>query len=221
MDLALFDLDHTILDADSDYLWAQFLIAQGVLDEKQHQAQNDAFYADYQQGRLDIDAFLRFQLAALAAHPRAQLDCWHRQFMTDMITPKIRAQAVEQIENHRRKGDLIALVTATNSFVTAPIARMLGIEHLLATIAAQDADGQFNGQPRGTPAFRAGKQVRVDAWLESLGLHWQHFERSWFYSDSHNDLPLLETVSNPVAVTPDETLLAHAKAHNWTICQWQ
>ncbi len=216
MNLALFDLDNTLLSGDSDFEWAQFLIAKGVLDREVHEARNQAFYDDYKAGRLDIHAFLKFQLAPLARHERRELDAWHREFLATRIRPLIGAPARALVRRHLDAGDLCAIVTATNSFVTGPICREFGIPHLIATIPAQE-DGQFTGALRGTPAFREGKITRVDAWLESLGLWWGAFATSHFYSDSLNDLPLLEKVSHPVAVDPDDTLRAHAAARGWPI----
>ncbi len=216
MNLALFDLDNTLLAGDSDFEWAQFLISKGVLDREVHEAKNQAFYDDYKAGTLDIHAFLQFQLAPLARHARTELDAWHREFVATRIRPIIGAAARVLVQRHLDAGDLCAIVTATNSFVTGPICREFGISHLVATIPAQEA-GQFTGAPRGLPAFREGKITRVDAWLEALGLWWGAFEQSWFYSDSLNDLPLLAKVSHPVAVDPDDTLRAHAAARGWPI----
>jgi len=214
MNLALFDLDNTLLAGDSDFAWAQFLIAKGVLDSEVHEAKNAGFYEQYKAGTLDIHAFLDFQLAPLARHPRAELDAWHAEFMTTCIRPLIGARARACVARHQARGDLLAIVTATNSFVTGPIAHEFGIPHLIATIPAQE-DGHFTGQPRGTPAFREGKITRVDAWLESLGLWRGSFDETWFYSDSHNDLPLLEKVTHPVAVDADATLQAVTAARGW------
>lgn len=216
MNLVLFDLDNTLLNGDSDFEWAQFLIAKGVLDREVQEARNETFYAQYKAGTLDIHEFLDFQLAPLARHPRAQLDAWHREYMETVIRPMITTPARALVDEHLASGALVAVVTATNSFVTGPIVREFGIPHLIATIPAQEK-GNFTGKPRGTPAFKAGKIERVDAWLESLGLHVGGFERSWFYSDSHNDLPLLQRVSDPVAVDPDDTLRTHALAQGWTV----
>ncbi|CAM5329882.1 HAD family hydrolase [Thauera mechernichensis] len=216
MNLALFDLDNTLLAGDSDFAWAQFLIGKGVLDREVQEAKNIEFYEHYKAGTLDIFAFLDFQLAPLARHPRAQLDTWHREFMDVVIRPMITAKARTLARQHMDDGALVAVVTATNAFVTGPIVREFGIPHLVATIPAQEG-GAFTGKPRGTPAFKAGKIERVEAWLESLGLHMGSFEHSWFYSDSHNDLPLMGRVSNPVAVDPDDTLRAHATAQGWPV----
>lgn len=214
MNLALFDLDNTLLAGDSDFAWAQFLIEQGVLDGEVHAARNQAFYDQYLAGTLNIHEFLDFQLLPLSRHPRQQLDAWHRQFMVEKINPMMTAAARALVGKHLAAGDLCAVVTATNAFVTGPIARAFGIPHLVATIPAEE-DGEFTGKPRGTPAFRDGKISRVKAWLESLGLHLGTFSETFFYSDSHNDLPLLQQVSRPVAVDPDDRLRAHAEAAGW------
>jgi HAD superfamily hydrolase (TIGR01490 family) len=214
MNLALFDLDNTLLSGDSDFEWAQFLISQGVLDREVHEAKNIEFFEQYKAGTLDIHAFLDFQLAPLSRHARAELDAWHREFLATRIRPLITAAARQLVAKHAANGDLLAIVTATNSFVTGPIAQEFNIPHLIATIPAQE-NGRFTGRPRGTPSFREGKIERVDAWLESLGLWLGSFEQSWFYSDSHNDLPLLEKVTNPVAVDADATLAKAAASRGW------
>ena len=214
MNLALFDLDNTLLAGDSDFEWAQFLIGKGVLDREVHEARNIEFYDQYKAGTLDIYAFLDFQLAPLARHTRVELDAWHREFVATRIRPQIGAAARALVEKHRAAGDLLAIVTATNSFVTGPIALEFGIPHLIATIPAQE-NGRFTGKPRGMPSFREGKITRVDAWLESHGLWLGSFTQSWFYSDSHNDLPLLEKVTNPVAVDADATLAQVAAERGW------
>ncbi len=217
MQLALFDLDHTLLNCDSDYEWTRFLVDKGVLDA-QFQVQNELFYTQYKVGTLDIDEFLDFQFQAFARNSRLDLECWQTEFMHTRIRPMILTQARELVQSHQQNGDLCAIITATNSFVTGPIGRELGVSHLIATVAAQE-NGQFTGKARGIPAFRAGKIARLDSWLESLGLWLGHFERSWFYSDSHNDLPLLQRVSNPVATNPDPELRAHAQAAGWPILE--
>ncbi len=216
MKLVLFDLDNTLLAGDSDHSWGQFLVDKGVLDREIQQTRNDAFFADYQAGTLDINAFLEFQLAPLARYPRAQLDAWHDEFLAEVIRPLITPLARTLVQQHLDQGALVAVVTATNAFVTAPIVREFGIPHLIATIPAQE-NGRFTGEVRGTPAFQAGKIDRVNAWLESLALNHDCFSERWFYSDSHNDLPLLEIVSHPVAVDPDDKLRAHATAAGWPV----
>lgn len=217
MKLVLFDLDNTLLTGDSDFEWAQFLIRKGVLDRELQEARNIEFLEQYRAGTLDIFEFLDFQLAPLARYSRSQLDAWHREFVEESIRPMITAKARALVREHLDSGALTAVVTATNSFVTGPIVlEELGIPHLVATIAAQEK-GQFTGKPRGLPSFRAGKIERVENWLESLGFYWGSFERTWFYSDSHNDLPLMSRVTDPVAVDPDATLEAHARQAGWPI----
>lgn len=220
MDLVLFDLDNTLLSGDSDFEWAQFLIAKGVLDREVQEAKNKAFYEDYKAGTLDIHAFLDFQLKPLSRHSRTELDAWHAEFMATRIRPIISAASRKLVQEHLASGAVVAVVTATNAFVTGPIARELGIPHLIATVPEQEAaplNGRFTGGVRGTPSFREGKIARVEAWLESLGCYWGSFANTWFYSDSHNDLPLLECVSKPVAVDPDDTLRAHAAQAGWPV----
>lgn len=218
MNLALFDLDNTLLSGDSDFEWAQFLISKGVVDRELQESKNVRFYEQYKDGTLDIYEFLNFQLAPLTRHPRAELDAWHQEFMERRILPIMSAEARDVVKQHRENGDLCAIVTATNSFVTGPIARAFDIPHLIATIPAADPQtGAFTGAPRGTPSFREGKIERVEAWLESLGLCWSSFEDSFFYSDSHNDLPLMNKVKTPVAVDPDEKLRQHSEEAGWII----
>lgn len=214
MNLALFDLDNTLLAGDSDFEWAQFLIGKGVLDRELHEAKNQEFYEQYRAGTLDIGAFLDFQLAPLARHSRIELDAWRQEFVDTRIRPLISPAARALVARHADAGDLLAIVTATNSYVTGQMPREFNIPHLIATIPAQE-NGRFTGQPRGIPSFREGKIVRVEAWLESLGLWLGSFGQSWFYSDSHNDLPLLEQVTNPVAVDADATLAQVAAQRGW------
>jgi HAD superfamily hydrolase (TIGR01490 family) len=216
VELALFDLDHTLLAGDSDYEWAQFLIEQGVLDRGRYEARNDEFFRQYRAGTLDILEFLDFQLAPLARHPRAALDAWHAAFMDAKVRPMIGERARRLVAAHRDAGALCAIVTATNSFVTAPIAREFGVAHLIAT-EPEARDGRFTGKVAGTPCFRDGKVVRLEAWLAGIGRPLASFAASAFYSDSHNDLPLLERVSRPVAVDPDERLRRVAAERAWEI----
>jgi len=212
--LVLFDLDNTLLAGDSDFEWAQFLIEQGVLDREVYEARNQRFYDDYKAGTLDIHAFLDFQLKPLSRHPRTQLADWHREFMARKIRPLIRSTARALVEHHR--GDLRVVITATNRFVTAPIAREFGITELIAT-EPEERDGEFTGKVRGTPCFREGKVTQLEAWLARRGSALADYSESWFYSDSHNDLPLLERVSHPVAVDPDAQLRARAERGGWPI----
>ena len=211
--LALFDLDNTLLAGDSDHAWAQHLIEEGVLHPDEYHAKNDWFYERYKDGTLDIHEFLDFQLAPIANRPRAQLDAWHEDFMQRRIRPIIPPKAVELVASHRDA--LTAIITATNRFITSPIARELGVENLIAT-DIEEVDGVFTGRPRGTPCFRDGKIERLDEWLAARGERLADYE-SWFYSDSLNDLPLLERVTHPVAVDPDPTLRAHASKQGWPV----
>jgi HAD superfamily hydrolase (TIGR01490 family) len=213
--LALFDLDNTLLAGDSDFEWAQFLIEQGVLDRELFEARNQHFYDQYRAGTLDIHEFLDFQLKPLARHPREQLEKWHREYMQRKILPMITQKARDLVESHA--GDARVIVTATNSFVTWPIAREFGIENLVATDPAEQPDGEFTGGVQGLPAFRDGKVKRMESWLAGLGLTWDSFDERWVYSDSLNDLPLLSTATHPVAVDPDETLKEHALANGWMV----
>ena len=214
MNLILFDLDNTLLAGDSDFEWAQFLIDQGVLDREVYEARNQTFYDQYKAGTLDIHEFLDFQLKPLARHPRNQLDAWHREFMATKVIPMIAPGTAQLVQHHA--GDVRMIVTATNSFVTAPIARHLGVPHLIATEPEQVA-GEFSGGVAGTPSFREGKVARLEQWLAEQDKTWADVAESWFYSDSLNDLPLLERVHHPVAVDPDATLRAHAEARGWPV----
>lgn len=214
MNLALFDLDNTLLAGDSDFEWAQFLIDRGVLDRATYEARNQAFYDQYKAGTLDIYEFLDFQLKPLSQHPRKVLDAWHGEYMRERILPMIRDSARALVDKHR--GEVRVIITATNSFVTAPIARAFGIEHLIAT-EPEVRDGVFTGGVSGTPCFREGKVERLEAWLAGRGESLKNIEKSTFYSDSHNDLPLLDQVGHPVAVDPDAALRAHAGARGWPV----
>jgi HAD superfamily hydrolase (TIGR01490 family) len=216
MRLALFDLDNTLLAGDSDYEWGQFLIARGVLERAQYEAQNAAYFDQYKAGTLDIHEYLGFALRPLAAHTAHELDRWREDFMANCIEPMIGAPARALVERHRAAGDLCAVVTATNSFITAPIARAFNVEHLIAT-EPESIDGRFTGRVAGTPCFREGKIERVEQWLTGLGHSLDAFSDSAFYSDSLNDLPLLERVSRPVAVDPDERLAAQAARRGWPV----
>jgi HAD superfamily hydrolase (TIGR01490 family) len=211
--LALFDLDNTLLETDSDYQWAQFLIEEGLLDKAIYEEKNQDFYDRYMDGTLDIHEFLDFQLKPLANVPREQLDKWHADFMHRKIRPMIFPHAKALIESH--SDALTAIVTATNRFITEPIAAELGVPNLLAT-DIEEVDGMFTGKPRGTPTFREGKIRRVNEWLAEMGHRLEDFE-SWFYSDSLNDLPLLERVDHPHAVDPDPRLRAEAEKRRWPI----
>ncbi|CAM3730280.1 HAD family hydrolase [Polynucleobacter brandtiae] len=220
--LALFDLDHTLLPCDSDYEWGQFLARIGVVDSQYYAQQNERFYQDYKEGTLDIQAFLRFALKPLSQHSRAQLKEWHDAFMQEVITGQVRQQALDLVKRHQDAGDLCCVVTATNSFVTRPIVESFGIEHLLATEPATlggDPLAAFTGEVQGIPNFREGKIHRVHDWLTSQHLVLDQLPCSYFYSDSMNDLPLLESVSNPVATNPDTRLRNEALKRHWPILE--
>ncbi len=216
MNLVLFDLDNTLLAGDSDYEWGQFLIARGAVDGAHYEAKNRAFYEDYKAGRLDIYAFLAFALRPLAIHTRAQLDAWHAEYMATRIRPMIPQAARDLVNRHLAEADLVAVITATNSFVTAPIAREFGITHLIAT-DPEEINGHFTGEVAGTPCFREGKVTRIEHFLAERGTTLERLDDSWFYSDSHNDLPLLEKVRHPVAVDPDPILRAEAETRGWPV----
>lgn len=216
MNLALFDLDNTLLSGDSDFEWSQFLVDQGILDRELFEAKNLAFYEQYKAGTLNIEEFLEFQLKPLSRHSRKMLDGWHEEFMRIKVRPMMGVKAQALVEKHRVAGDICMIVTATNSFVTAPIAREFGIEHLIAT-DPEHKNGEFTGGVAGVPSFREGKVVRMEQWLAERGWGWGSFEKSWFYSDSLNDLPLLAKVQHPVAVDPDATLRAYAEKQGWPV----
>jgi HAD superfamily hydrolase (TIGR01490 family) len=211
--LAIFDLDNTLLNGDSDYLWGVFLAEKGIVDAAWYEKENDRFYQEYKAGRLDIYEFLRFSLKPLSQHPIEQLQQWHREFMQEKIEPILLPAARALVEKHRKAGDILMIITATNAFVTAPIASALGIEHLIAT-DPEMIDGRYTGEIAGIPSFREGKVSRLNSWLAA---HQQNLSNSSFYSDSHNDLPLLELVDKPVAVDPDEILTQTAEQRGWPV----
>jgi len=211
--LAIFDLDNTLLAGDSDHLWGEFLVEQGVVDSAIYKRENDRFYQEYRDGTLDIHEFLRFSLAPLSQHPLAQLNAWHAQFMSEKIEPIMLPAATELLQHHRQEGACLLIITATNRFVTAPIATRLGVDDMLAT-EPEINNGVYSGEVIDPPCFREGKVKRLKLWLHS---HGYNLADSWFYSDSHNDLPLLELVTNPVAVDPDDTLGQHAEQKGWPV----
>lgn len=215
--LALFDLDHTLLPLDSDHAWGEYLVANGWADAQGFRAANDEFFAQYQAGTLDIHAYVEASTAPIRARPIAEANALHERFMAEVIRPNLRPAALDLVREHRRRGDRIALVTATNDFVTAPIAAALGIETLIAVRLERLADGTITGRIAGTPSFREGKVQRVDEWLAAGGRSWRDFERVTVYSDSMNDLPLLERASEPVATNPSPELEALAQEQGWRI----
>ena len=216
MRLALFDLDNTLLAGDSDYEWGQFLVDRGVLERESYEAQNHAYYEQYVAGTLDIHEFLGFALRPLAQHSSADLERWHADFMASRVRPMIGAPARELVRRHQSAGDLCAIITATNSFVTQPIAREFGVEHLIAT-EPESRGGRFTGKVAGIPCFREGKVQRLEQWLGERRARLADFSESSLYSDSHNDLPLLERVTRPVAVDPDARLAAVARERAWPV----
>ena len=218
MKLALFDLDHTLLPIDSDYAWGEFSIRIGWTDPVEFSAKNDAFYAHYQAGTLDIHDYVRFATEAFRLQGPEKAAQAHAQFMQEVILPAIRPQATALLERHREAGDRLVIVTATNEFVTRPIAQALGVAELIAVELSRGADGWFTGEINGVPSIREGKVQRLQQWLQAQGLDWGDVD-STFYSDSSNDLPLLKRVNHPVATNPDAKLRAAAAAQGWPILE--
>ncbi len=214
MNLALFDLDNTILAGDSDYNWSRFLIQEGYLDGAIHAEKNEKFYADYKAGILDIYAFVEFQFKPLARNPRTVLNQLLKKYVEEVIKPMITEKARALVKRHQDEGDLIIVITATNSFITKPIAELFGIENLIGT-DPEEKEGEFTGKVSGLPSFKEGKVTRLEAWLKGKNLSLASFEKSYFYSDSHNDLPLMQKVTHPVAVDSDDVLSEYAKSKGW------
>ena len=212
--LALFDLDNTLLAGDSDYNWSLFLINEGLLDGASHQARNEQFYQDYKNGTLDIYAFLEFQLKPLSQHPKKFLDELHLKYMEKVIRPMMTQKAQNLVNKHKDAGDLCLVITATNSFVTRPIAAAYGIDNLIGT-DPEIVNGEYTGGVSGVPSFKEGKVTRINQWLTGRGAALADYATSYFYSDSHNDLPLMKLVTNPVAVDADDILTDYAKQHGW------
>jgi HAD superfamily hydrolase (TIGR01490 family) len=220
--LALFDLDHTLLPCDSDYEWGQFLARIGVVDSEYYAKQNERFYQDYKDGKLNIHEFLRFALKPLSEHSRAQLKDWHDAFMKEVINSQLRQEAIDLVKRHQDAGDLCCVITATNSFVTRPIVESFGIAHLIATEPAtvdNNPVANYTGEVKGIPNFREGKIQNLHDWLAAQKLSFDQMPQSYFYSDSINDLPLLEEVSNPVATNPDDRLRQEASKRHWPILE--
>jgi HAD superfamily hydrolase (TIGR01490 family) len=217
VNLCLFDLDHTLLPIDSDLAWGEFVISLGWVDAAAFRRGNDAFYAQYREGRLDIDAYIDFVTKPLRERSADELAAAHRRFMSEVIGPALRPAALDLVALHRRRGDRLALVTSTNDFITAPIAAAFDIEALIATRLERDANRRFTGRIEGTPAFREGKVTRVGQWLAESGASWGDFDRVSVYSDSLNDLLLLERATEPVAVNPSPDLEALARERGWRI----
>ena len=215
--LALFDLDHTLLPVDSDYEWGQFLVRTGAVEPIAFRQANDRFFAQYQAGTLDPVEYLEFALGTLARFPRAELAAMHDRYMREVIEPAVRPQALDLVRRHLDAGDLVAIITATNHTITAPIAKLFGVEHHIAAMPERDAAGKLTGKLAGTPTSGPGKITHMHAWLERLGRPFESFESSHFYSDSHNDIPLLSIVSHPVATNPSAALASHAHAQGWPL----
>ena len=213
MGLAIFDLDNTLLAGDSDYLWGQFLVEHGIVDAAHYERENLRYYREYQAGTLDIRNFLAFQLRPLAAHDMATLHGWRNQYLREKIEPIMLPKAQALIEDHRRQGHTLLIITATNRFITGPIAERLGVANLLAS-EPEIQNGRYTGEVAGVPCFREGKVVRLESWLSERNLT---LGESWFYSDSHNDIPLLEKVTHPTAVDPDPQLIEHAQRNHWPV----
>jgi HAD superfamily hydrolase (TIGR01490 family) len=214
LNLALFDLDNTILAGDSDYNWSRFLIQEGYLDGAIHAEKNEKFYADYKAGTLDIYAFVEFQFKPLARNPRAVLNQLLKKYVEEVIKPMITEKARVLVKRHQEEGDLIIVITATNSFITKPIAELFGIRNLIGT-DPEEKEGEFTGKVSGLPSFKEGKVTRLEAWLKGKNLSLASFEKSYFYSDSHNDLPLMQKVTHPVAVDSDDVLSEYAQSKGW------
>lgn len=213
MTLAIFDLDNTLLAGDSDHAWGEFLVEESIVDAEEYRKANDRFYQEYLDGELDIMHYLSFALQPLARHDMKQLLTWREAFVAKKIQPMMLAGAAELLDSHRKQGHTLLIITATNRFVTEPVAALLGIEHLIAT-EPELVNGRYTGEVAGIPSFQDGKVTRLNDWLESTG---ESLEGAWFYSDSHNDAPLLRKVANPVAVDPDPTLESIAKENGWKI----
>ena len=213
MSLAIFDLDNTLIADDSDYLWGQFLVDQGIVDKDYYEQANAKFYSDYKQGTLNITEFLHFSLQPLTDNNPDDLYRWRDQFIESIIKPLLLKPAQQLIEKHRKRGDTLMVITATNRFVTEPIVKLYGIDILLAT-TPDKVDGRYTGSFTGIPCFQDGKVKLLEEWLSQSS---ETLSNSWFYSDSHNDLPLLNKVDNPVAVDPDDKLRAYAEKKNWPI----
>ncbi len=213
MALALFDLDNTLLAGDSDYLWGVFLAQQGIVNRDFYARENQRFYQEYKDGKLDILEFLTFSLKPLADNRLADLQRWRARFMQEKIIPLISKQAMALVDKHRQAGDTLLVITATNAFVTTPIVEQFGIQHLIAT-EPEMIDGQYTGRIVDIPSYQEGKVTRLRQWLRR---HDERTDSAWFYSDSHNDLPLLREVGHPVAVDPDDLLRREATAAGWPI----
>lgn len=213
MKLAIFDLDNTLIGGDSDCLWGEFLSEQGYVDSEAYQAGHEKFYQEYVKGTMNIYAFLEFQLKVLADNDRQTLEEWRKNYIEKKIKPLMLPKAIELVEDHRQQGHELLIITATNRFITEPIAKEFNIDNLIAC-EPEIKDGQYTGKVVGTPSYASGKVTRLNEWLKE---HKQTFEETWFYSDSHNDIPLLKEVDHAIAVDADETLITEAKKQNWSV----
>ena len=214
MNLAIFDLDNTLLDGDSDYSWGLYLVKKGYLDEREYKEQNQKFFDEYQAGKLDVFAFAEFQFQFLKNNSRKFLNKIRSDYIDEIIKPMILKKAVDLVNQHKEAGDRLLIITATNSFITKPIGELFGIDELIGTDPEEHL-GEFTGKVKGTPSFKEGKVTRLFDWLDEKNLKLVDFEETFFYSDSHNDLALLEAVTNPVVVNGDKVLLEKAHEKNW------
>ena len=217
MNLTLFDLDRTLIDTDSDHAFGEFMVAIGWTDADVFRRRNDAFYEDYQAARLDIDAYIDFATAPWRDRPYAEALAMRARFMDQIMHPRIDQRAMALVQRHQAAGDLVAIVTATNEFITRPIADAFGVEALIAVELARDDNGGVSGGIRGVPSFREGKILRVEQWLARQGRRHADFSRITFYSDSTNDLPLLEWATHPVATNPSSALIEIARTRGWPV----
>jgi HAD superfamily hydrolase (TIGR01490 family) len=213
MTLAIFDLDNTLIADDSDYLWGQFLVDKNIVDKTSYEQMNAKFYDEYKDGTLNIYEFLDFSLKPLTEHSLEQLHFWREQFINEIITPILLKKAQELVDKHRAQGHKLLVITATNRFITAPIVALYGIDNLIAT-TPEMINNRYTGKIVGVPCFQGGKVTLLNEWLAQTG---ESLEGSYFYSDSHNDLPTLELVDNPVAVNPDKKLYEIAQQKGWQI----
>ena len=214
MNLAIFDLDNTLLDGDSDYNWGLYLVKKGYLDEGEYKEQNQKFFEEYQVGKLDIFAFAEFQFRFLKNNTRKFLNDVRSDYINEIIKPMILKKAIDLVNQHKEAGDRLLIITATNSFITKPIGELFGIDELIGT-DPEENEGEFTGKVKGTPSFKEGKVTRLFDWLGEKNLKLADFEKTFFYSDSQNDLALLEVVTNPVVVNGDKILLEKAQEKNW------
>lgn len=221
MNLAIFDLDRTLINCDSDNEWPKYLLKKGLIDQSFVDFERNKYYQDYINGCLNIDEFLKFQLAPLGRFSRAELDKMHNEYLHEFILPHITMMAKMLVQSHRDAGDELLLLSATNEFIITPIAHVFGIENVIGVQLETDSNGNYTGAYVGTPSFKEGKVTRLHQWLQSRGLTMSSYEKIYFYSDSHNDLPLLREVTDPVAVNPDDKLNSYAQQHGWPVLNFQ